>query len=177
MLIFLAALLAVYLECTFDGIRRVLGAQIDLLPALIVYASLRSNPVTMAVLAVAGGMSFDSLSANPLGVSIMPLFLVGLAIYLRRGLILQEQLYAQFVIGATASLAVPVLTLLMLLSGRQGPILGWGTLWQWIVMSIGGGLATPVLIWVFDRLDTALTYRPATQTSFRADRQIARGRK
>jgi cell shape-determining protein MreD len=177
MLIYLAALLAIYLECTFDEIRRMFGAQIDLLPALIVYTALRANPATMAILAVVGGLSFDSLSANPLGISVMPLFLVGFAVYLRRGLILQEQIYAQFVIGTTASAAVPVLTLLMLLSGRQGPILGWGTLWQWIVMSIGGGVATPLLIWIFDRLDTGLTYRPVTQTSFRADREIARGRK
>ena len=152
MLIFLATLIAVYLECTFDEIRRAFGAQIDLLPALMVYTSLRSNPVMMAILAVVGGLSFDSLSANPLGVSIMPLFLVGFAVYLRRGLILQEQIYAQFVIGMTASAVVPLLTLLLLLSGRETPILGWGTLWQWIVISLGGGLATPRLIAIRRRL-------------------------
>jgi rod shape-determining protein MreD len=176
-LILLATLIAVYLECTFDGIRHLLGAQIDLLPPLIVYTALRSNPVTMAILAFSGGLCFDSLSANPLGVSIMPLFLVGFVIYLRRGLILQDQFYAQFVIGATASAVVPAVTVLMLLSGRQSPLLGWGSLWQWIVLTTGGGLATPILFWVFDRLNRALTYRPVTQTSFRQDREIARGRK
>lgn len=175
-LIFLAALIAVYLECAFDGVRHWLGAQIDLLPALILYAALRSNPVTMAILAVVGGLCFDSQSANPLGVTIMPLFIVGFVIYLRRGLILQDQFYAQFVIGVTASAVVPALTVVMLLSGRHDPILGWGSLWQWLVMSVGGGVMTPILFWVFDRLNRALTYRPATQTSFRQDREIARGR-
>jgi rod shape-determining protein MreD len=176
-LILLTALIAIYLECTFDGVRRFLGAQIDLLPPLIVYAALRSNPVTMAILAVGGGLCFDSLSANPLGVTIMPLFVVGFAVYIRRELILQDEFYAQFVIGATASAVVPALTVVMLLSGRQSPVLGWGSLWQWVVMITAGGLATPILFWVFDRLNRALTYLPATQTSFRQDREIARGRK
>src|SRR5947209_15681885 len=42
-------------------------------------------PISMvAVLAVAGGLWFDSLSANPLGVSILPLLMVGLLIHGRR---------------------------------------------------------------------------------------------
>lgn len=176
-LIFLAAFISVYLECSFGGFRHWFGAQIDLLPPLIVYAALRCNLGTMAALAVAGGLSFDSLSLNPLGVTILPLFFVGFAVYLRRGLILQEQFYARFVIGATASAAVPLLTLLMLLSARQSPVLGWGSLWQWVVLSVGGGLMTPVCFWIFDRLNNALSYRPVVQTSFRPDRQIRRSRK
>ena len=176
-LIMLAAFIAVYLECSFDGIRHLFGAQIDLLPSLIVYASLRSSLVTMTTLAFAGGLCFDSLSANPLGVTILPLFLVGFVVYLRRGLILQEQLYAQFVLGATASAIVPTLTVLMLLSARQNPLFGWGSLWQWVVMSLGGGLMTPVCFYAFDRLNNALSYRPIVQSSFRPDREIRRGRK
>ena len=44
-----------------------------------------------------GGLWFDSLSANPLGVSVLPLFLVGLAIHLNRELILRDQAFAQVV--------------------------------------------------------------------------------
>lgn len=40
MLILLVAFVVVYLEATFNGVRHLLGAQIDLLPALMVYASL-----------------------------------------------------------------------------------------------------------------------------------------
>jgi len=175
-LIVLAALVGVYLECTFNGLRHLFGAQIDLLPPLMVYAALRSNPPTMAILAVVGGLCFDSLSANLLGVSILPLFLVSLAVYSRRGLILQEQFYAQFVLGATASAIVPALVMLMLLSARQSPMLGWGSLWQWVVMSVGGGLMTAVCFWIFNWLNGALNYRPVAQSSFRPDREIARGR-
>jgi rod shape-determining protein MreD len=175
-LILLTAFVAVFLEDTFDGARHLFGAQIDLLPALMVYASLRTSLATMTTLAVFGGLCFDSLSANPLGVSVLPLFLIGFMIYPRRGLILREEYYARFVLGLVASAVVPLLTLLFMLSTRRTPILGWGTVWQWLVMALGGGLFTPVCFWLLDWLNRALTYRPVFQTSFRPDREIRRGR-
>lgn len=175
-LILLAAFLAVFAEASFSGLRNLLGAQIDLLPALMVCASLGSDIVTVTLLAVLGGLWFDTLSANPLGISILPLFLVGFLIYPRRSLILREQAYARFVLGAGASALAPLLTMLMLLSTRQPLNLGWGTLWQWFVVSLGGGLLTPVCCWAIDGLHRALTYRPVGETSFRADREIRRGR-
>ena len=66
-----------------------------------------------------GGLWFDSLSANPLGVSVLPLFVVGLAIHVKRELIVRDQTFAQVVLGAAApALAVPLLTLLLLLTTR-----------------------------------------------------------
>ena len=155
--------------------RHLLGAPIDLLPALMVYAALGSDLATMVALAVLGGLWFDSLSANPLGITILPLFLAGFVIYIRRGLIMQEQYYARFVLGLAASAFVPMLTLLMQLSGRNTPLFGWGTLWQWLVMSVGGGLLTPVCFSVLGRLSHALTYRPLPENSFRPDREIRGG--
>ena len=175
-LILLAAFVAVFVESAFGGLRHLLGAQIDLLPMLMVYASLRSNLVTVVLLAVLGGLWFDTLSANPLGITILPLFLAGFLIYLRRGLILREESYAQIVLGLGASAAVPMLTLLLLLSTRQTPLLGWGSLWQWLVMTVGGGLLTPACFCLFDGLNRALSYSPNIGTSFRADREIKRGR-
>jgi rod shape-determining protein MreD len=175
-LILLAAFVAVYLEASFNGVRHLLGAQIGLLPPLIVYASLSTDLVTLALVAVLGGLWFDSLSANPLGVTMLPLMLVGLAIYRQRGLILREQLFAQFILGLSASAAAPALTLVLLLSMGENPLLGWGSLWQWIVMSLGGAMLTPVYFHLFDIFNRALSYRPRGETSFRADREIKRGR-
>jgi rod shape-determining protein MreD len=176
-LILLVAFIAVYLEATFNGVRHLLGAQIDLLPALMVYASLSSGLLTMTTLAVCGGLWFDTLSANPLGISILPLFLAGYLIYLRRGLILREQLYAQFVLGLLTSGLAPLLTLLLLLSTRQTPTLGWFFVWQWLVMTVGGAALTPVAFRLFDSLNYGLSYRPVVENSFRLDREIRRGRK
>jgi cell shape-determining protein MreD len=175
-LILAAAFLAVFGEAAFPGLRYWFGAQIDLLPALMIWAALNTGIVTVSLLAVLGGLWFDVLSANPLGVSILPLFAVGFVIHLQHDLILREVPFAQFVLGAAASAVVPVLTVLLLLSGGQQPLLGWGSLWQWLVMTAGGAVATPVLFAMLNWCNHALGYQPRTETSFRPDREIHRGR-
>jgi len=175
-LILVAAYLLVFLESSFQGVRHWLGAQINLLPALMVYASLSSSLLTIILLAGLGGLWMDSLSANPLGVTMLPLFVVGLLIYRRRNLILREQLFAQFVLGLAASALVPAGVLLMILTGGKEPLLGFGSVWQFIVMTVGGGIATPLLFKLFGFFDDSLSYRRATETSFRPDREIRRGR-
>jgi len=175
-LVLVAAFLAVFWEAAFNGARQATGAQIDLLPALTVYASLYSDLAGVTLLSVLGGLWFDSLSANPLGVSVAPLFVIGLVIYAKRELILRDQTLAQFVLGLGASASAPALTLLLLLTTGHAPLLGWGTLWQWLVMSVGGAIATPVCFELFGWLNRALVYRQASESSFRPDREIRRGR-
>ena len=175
-LILAAAFLAVFAESAFQLPRHLFGAQVDLLPALMIYAALNTNVVTVSLLAVLGGLWFDALSANPLGVSIPPLFAVGFLICVRRDLILRELPFAQIFLGAAASAVVPGLAVLLLLTGGQEPLLGWGSLWQWLVMTAGGAVATPVIFAGFDRCQHALGYQPQTETSFRPDREIRRGR-
>jgi cell shape-determining protein MreD len=175
-LILALAFLAVFAETVLSAPRHLLGAQIDLLPAIMVYAALNAGLPTVSLLAIFGGLWFDSLSANPLGVSILPLFAVGFPLNLRRDLILGGQTFAQFVLGAAASAVVPVLTLLMLLSGSQEPSLGWGSLWQWLVMTVGGAAATPFIFALMAWCHGKLGYQPHQETSFRPDREIQRGR-
>jgi cell shape-determining protein MreD len=175
-LLFGAAFLAVFWEAAFSGVRRVLGAQIDFLPALMVYAGLCAGLPTIALLAAWSGLCFDSLSANPLGVSIVPLFLAGLVVYSSRELLLRDQPFAQVVLGLAASAGVSLLTLLLLLTTGHTPLLGWGTLWQLAVTSAGGALFTPACFILFDWLHQSLNHRRAPETSFRADREIRRGR-
>jgi len=175
-IVLLAAFIAIYFQSSFDLFRNIFGAQIDLLPALMVYTSLTLGIISVASLSIVSGLLFDSLSANPLGVSVVPLFLIGFAIHRFHGLLLREQLSAQFAFGAAASLLMPLLTLLILLSGDSNPLVGWGTIWQMLVMGIVGGLLTPVCFWILDRVNRALNYQPIAQTSFRPDREIKRNR-
>src|SRR5208283_1219876 len=72
-LILADAFLAVFGEATFPVLRHGLRAQVDLLPVLMVYAALNMGIATVSLLAVLGGLWFDALSANPLGISILPL--------------------------------------------------------------------------------------------------------
>src|SRR5712692_6667488 len=106
-LVLIVAFLAVYLEATINGLRHLFGVQVDLLPGLMVYASLSTGVTTVALLALLGGLWFDSLSSNPLGISVLPLFLIGLAIYTNRELLLRDQFFAQLALGFGASAAVP----------------------------------------------------------------------
>ena len=176
LLIFAVAFLAVFGQAAVPGLRDVLGAQVDLLPVLMVYAALNASLPLVAALAIFGGLCFDALSANPLGVTILPLFSVGLVIFLQRDLILRELSFAQIFLGTVASAAVPALTLLLLLTVGQEPLLGWGSLWQWLVMTAGGAVATPVIFALFNWLNRAFGYRPRTESSFRPDREFLRGR-
>ena len=171
-LILSCAFLAVFGEATLSAPRRWLGAEIDLLPALIVYAGLNADVVTLSLLAVLGGMWFDSLSANPLGVSILPLFLPGILIHVRRDLILRDAPFAQFVLGAAASAAAPAMTLFLLLNTGWQPLIGWGSLWQWVVMTAGGAAATPVIFAFFAWCGGALSHPPHPEMGFREDREI-----
>ena len=166
-LILVAAFLAVFGEATLPVLHHWLGAQVDLLPVLMVYA---------ALLAVLGGLWFDALSANPLGISILPLFAVGFLISFRRDLILRELAFAQFVLGTTASAIVPVLSILLLLTAGKQPLLGWGSIWQWLVMTAGGAAATPFVFALFNWCDRSLGYQPRIEPGFRPDREIRRGR-
>ena len=171
-----AAYLAVFWEAAFSGMRHLLGAQVDLLPPLMVYAALCTGLTTVALLALCGGLWFDSLSANPLGVSVLPLFAIGLAIHLKRELILRDETFARLVLGLGASAAAPLLTLLLLFTMGRAPLVGWGTLWQWVVMSAGGAIATPICFELLGWLERVLVHHHVTETSFRPDREIRRGR-
>jgi hypothetical protein len=171
-----AAFLVVFCEADFVVLRHWLGAQVDLLPPLLVYAGLRTDLSTVGLVSCLGGLWFDALSANPLGISVLPLFGVGLAVYVVRELVLRDLVFAQFVLGLAASAAAPVLTLLLLLTTGRTPLIGWGTLWQLLVMAVGGGLAAPVFFLVFDWIERAFLHGRATETSFRPDREIRRGR-
>ena len=175
-LIFAFAFLAVFGEAALPGLRHLLGAQVDLLPVLMVYAALNAGLTAVAALAIFGGLWFDALSANPLGVTILPLFAVGFLIFLQRDLILRELSFAQIVLGTVASAVVPVLTLLLLLTTRHTPLLGWGTVWQLVVMGVGGAVATPICFELFGWLDRTLVHQRAQPSSFRSDREIRRGR-
>jgi len=170
------AFVGVFLEASFDLWRDLFGAQISVLPALMVYTSLSSGISTVALLAVCGGLWFDSLSANPLGVSILPLFFIGFLIFKKRDLLLREHTFAQIVLGLAASALAPLLTIFLLLNLGGAPLLGWKSLWQWFVMTFGGGALTPICFWLFDRINRALNYQPQVETSFRPDREIKRGR-
>jgi hypothetical protein len=176
MLVLLVAFLAVFAQAEFNTLREWLRTQISLLPPLMVYAAISTNLTTVSLLAVAGGLWTDALSANRLGVSVLPLFSIGLVLHRWREVLLRELTYAQVALGLLASAAAPLLTLFLLMSTGEHPLIGWGSLWQWLVMSVCGALATPPCFWLLDRLRRWFAYPPEASSAFRPDREIKRGR-
>jgi cell shape-determining protein MreD len=170
------AFLVVFWEAAFPGLPRFLGAQVDLLPPLLVYAGLRADVVTISLLAFWGGLWFDSLSANPLGITILPLFGIGIGVHICRDLVLRDETFAQIVLGAGATAASTVLSLLLLLTTGYEPLVGWGTLWQLVVVAAGGAITTPLTFLLFEWLERHLAHTRVPETSFRNDREIRRGR-
>lgn len=175
-LLLLAALLAVFWQAASPWPAGWLQARVDLLPALMVYAALTSGWSVMALLALVGGLGLDTLSANPPGTSTLALLVVGAGVHARRELILRDQPFAQWVIGSVASALTPLVALILLLSVGRTPLLGWASLWQWLVMTLAGGAATPVLFLVFDWCERAFVGRRVSEPSFRPNREIRRGR-
>jgi rod shape-determining protein MreD len=166
----------VFLESSFDLFRNLAGAQITVLPALMVYTSLTSGIGAVTLLAVCGGLWLDSLSANPLGVSILPLFLVGFLILRERDLLLREHRFAQITLGVAAGALCPLATIFLLFNVGASPLLGWRTFWQWVVSVVSGGVLTPCFFLLLERLRRAFEYQALPQSSFRPDREIKRGR-
>lgn len=153
-----------------------LGGQLDLLPALMVYTALTAGMPTVVLLAVWGGLLYDSLSLNPLGTSVIPLLLIGYFIHRSRELLLRENSFAQFMLGAMAGAFQPLATLFLLLNLGLTPLLGWSSLWQWLVLALTGGAVTPLCFRLFAGLRRAFEYQPAESAGFRPDREIERGR-
>ncbi len=175
-LILCAAFLAVFIESAFSGYSNLLGAKIDLLPMLMVYTALTHGWFLIVLLSLTGGLWFDSLSANPLGASVLPLLLIGIVIYHNRGFLLRENTNAQFFFGLFASAAAPLMTLVIIIALGESPRIGWASLWQWTAMTLVGGVLTPVSFGFFDRVQRALSYQPIKEPSFHPDREIKRGR-
>ncbi len=175
-LVLLLAYLAVFLQAAWQAPRLWLGTPLSLLPPLVVYAALRLDLLALTLLALAGGVALDALSANPLGTSPLPLYLTGWLIWARRETLVQEQDYARLLLGALAGLLVPLFTLILVLSSGAEPDLGRHTLWQVLAGTVVAGVCTPVLFRLLDRLERWFVHPPLTTGAYRPDREIKRGR-
>ena len=96
----------------------------------MVCAALRAPVLALTLLAVLGSLWQTSLSADPPGISMIPLFAVGVAVSLNRRAIHTRLWGARFAVAAAAAAMVPLVTVgLLILLGRQ-PLLGWFSFWQ-----------------------------------------------
>lgn len=168
--------LVVFCQCRWPVLRNLIGTQIDLLPVLAVYTGFSCSLPTIALVTAVGGFWIDSLSANPFGISVLPLAATGLAVHGCRSMILREDYWVQFLAGLGACAAVPLLTLGLLVTTGQNPLWGGWFLWRWLAAAIVGAALTPPSFRLFANLEQAFNYQPEPTVSFRPDREIDRGR-
>lgn len=176
LLLFVVTWLAVFASTQFAPLAGWLGTPLSFVPAVIVYAALTNHLLLTTTLAVAAGLGLDSLSANRLGVSVLPMFLAGFLIHTRRHVILRDQTYAQFWLGLGTAVLVPLATWVIMSAGQREPIHGWLTVWQLAVSGLLNGALCPACFVLFDALRRTFDYQPVAESSFRPDRQIKRGR-
>ncbi|MBI3192455.1 MAG: hypothetical protein HYZ36_07305, partial [Pedosphaera parvula] len=65
---------------------------------------------------------------------------------------------------------------ILLLSAGHRPLIGWGSLWQWLVMAAGGAACTPLFHQLFHRLRRVFNYQSLPESTFHGNREIKRGR-
>lgn len=172
----LMAYVSVFMAARFHGFAMLTGAQFDFLPGLVVVAAMMHGVWAVLVVSITGGLLYDCLSANPVGVTTFVLAIVGTFVYINRDLLLRDQTYPQFILGAGASAAAPVLSYVVMSVMGRHPLIEWTSLWVWLVLTVTGGLITPLWFAIFRKVDKALHYQDIPESSFRADRQIQRGR-
>jgi len=172
----LVGYLCVFVEGRVMFFRDLMGAQVDLLPGLVVYGALGLPAAAALFSAGLFGLMYDALSANPLGTSMGALVLLTWMTLFYREVLLSDQFTTHWVLGFMASALAPVFSLLILYIAGEQPLLGVGSIWQWLIMSAGGGVLTPVWFRLFKRFESAFRYKEVPESMFRADREIERGR-
>ncbi|HOW66881.1 MAG TPA: hypothetical protein P5186_11760 [Candidatus Paceibacterota bacterium] len=170
------AVLLVFCQTNLSWLRYGLGFQLNLLPSLMVYSALVADWPTWCALGLIGGLCLDSLSANPLGISALGLLSVGAALHRQRELIVHQDASVQCLLGMAATGAAFMVELAAQVILGYQPLMGWITWWQGVGVAVGGGLATPFWFRLIPFLDTSFGYSRMSQTSFRPDREIKRGR-
>lgn len=172
----LAAYLCVFAQGRVDWFRNLVGAQVDFLPGLVVVAAMLFGVPSALAVSLVGGILFDSISSNPLGSSTFALAVVAAVVHYNKDLLLRDQMYPQFILGTGASAAAPVICYFVV-AGRGGqPLLALPSLWVWFVMAVAGGLMTPVWFRIFRWWERVFHFQEVPESSFRADREIERGR-
>jgi rod shape-determining protein MreD len=168
--------LVIFAQARFTAFRDLVGAQPDLLPGMIVFAAMAFHLGTVMLCAAVFGLLFDSFSANVLGTTFVSLAMIGFFCSRYRDLLLSEHFTTHWVLGLMASAIAPVISYTVLRLQDIKPLVAWGSAWHWAIMIAGGGVITPLWFKVFNRLDEALRYKELPESTFRPDREIARGR-
>jgi len=177
LLLLLGAYFLTFMQSYWHGPRLWLGFQPDLTPALLVFVGMTMGAGYVSSLALAAGLWLDSLSANPFGISIFPLFFVGWVVFCIREKIMIREFMAQIYLGVIASLFVFLFQLILLGMLSVSPMIGWEMAFWSLLNAFFCGLSVPLfscLHKVFRRWFSNSPYEPNKWLN--NNRQIVRGK-
>ena len=156
---------------------RTVGLQPEVLPPLMVCAGLLAGLPTILAAALIGGLCIDALSLNPMGVSVVPLALIGLTIHSTRDVLLAESTYAHAMLGTGAGLLAPMATWAIVVLTGGAPLAGAHLLWITGAGAVSGAVLTPACFALLRIAQQWFGYKPWPSVGFRPDREIVRPRR
>ena len=173
----LMAMVVTYVQSHWSMMEGMWRAQIDLLPVFAAFAALHGGLSPIIGLALIAGSWLDVLSANPLGTSLVSLFLTALVLHRLHEVLLKSQLAAQFFVCLAAGALGPITSCLFLWVMSMQPLAGWGTLWQIVVNAMICGLAGPFIFLILNQMDRLVSYEPVAQPWNRSVVEVKRSKR
>ena len=167
----------IFLQSHWQVPRLWLGFQPDLTPALMVFVGLTMGAGYVSSIALMSGLWLDSLSANPFGMSILPLFLVGWIVFCFRKKIMAVEFMAQIYLGILGGILVFLLQLTLLKLLSFNPLIGWGMVFFAMLNAFFCGLAVPFFYLLHKWFKSLFSHSSHEPNKWRNNnRQIVRGK-
>ncbi|MDP6893571.1 MAG: rod shape-determining protein MreD [Verrucomicrobiota bacterium] len=177
LLLLLGAYFLTFMQSHWHGPRLWLGFQPDLTPALLVFVGMTMGARYISTVALATGLWLDSLSANPFGISVFPLFLVGWIVFYIREKIMTKEFMAQLYLGVIASLTVFLFQLILLGMLSVNPMIGWEIVFWSILNAFLCGVSVPLLNFMYKVFIRWFSHPPYEPNKWlNNNRQIVRGK-
>jgi rod shape-determining protein MreD len=159
-ILILTSALVVWFQATGSPLGGWFGVKADLLPSLMIYAGMTVGVRAVVAAGIVGGFLHDALSVSPLGVSILPLCVVGLAAHHWQSYLARDEKTQQFILGALATFGGSVLVLLLLAMTSRGVGLSLWLLPRLLGVTLLGAAMCPLFFVVLDRLNRVLGALP-----------------
>lgn len=156
----LAAYLLVCLQISLDSLGFWIHGYIQFPVLAIIYSSTRKMPEISWIFCVITGLWIDSLSINPLGLSVLTLLgCNAISLRIRKALIgktLLSDLSSGFLMGSL----YPGLTVFLLILFGESPVIGWRFAISLVLSGVTIGFLTPYFKNLMDFILAQLEFKP-----------------
>lgn len=122
LILIVAVYFALVIQTTLPPLGLMGGTKYFLIPSILAYASLSCSFNTLIVVVLVGGLLHDGLTQNPLGMSVIPLFICGLTLQGMRKYFFRGRFITHMMMGVALGFAVALMQYLVESWHRSGGI-------------------------------------------------------